>query len=67
MKRAISFFLLSFAVAGLAGAVPLPVLPPFPDIAGPELWIDGPDAVQPGTGRAYPDVAVVRLDILPTR
>lgn len=58
MKRAISFLLLSIAVAGLAGAVPLPVLPPFPDIAGPELWIDGPDAVQPGTGRSHPDVAV---------
>lgn len=58
MKRAISIPLLSFAVAGLAGAVPLPVLPPFPDIAGPELWIDGPDAVQPGTGRSHPDVAV---------
>jgi len=26
--------------------------------AGPELWIDGPDAVQPGGQRGLPDVAV---------
>ena len=26
--------------------------------AGPELWIDGPDAVQPGSQRDSPDVAV---------
>jgi len=31
---------------------------PFPDIIGPELWIDGPDADQPGTQRIWPDVAV---------
>jgi hypothetical protein len=31
---------------------------PFPDIVGPELWIDGPDADQPGTQRIWPDVAV---------
>ncbi len=58
MKPAVSTFLLSFAVVGLAWAAPIPLLPPFPDIAGPELWIDGPDAVQPGTGRSNPDVAV---------
>ena len=29
----------------------------FPDIVGPELWIDGPDAVQPGSTQS-PDVAV---------
>jgi hypothetical protein len=32
--------------------------PSFPDIASNEHWIDGPDAVQPGTQRAFPDVAV---------
>ena len=33
--------------------------PPPPSIeAGPELWIDGPDAVQPGGQRGLPDVAV---------
>ena len=26
--------------------------------AGPEIWIDGPDAVQPGNDRSNPDVAV---------
>ncbi len=26
--------------------------------AGPELWIDGPDNVEPGTSRNFPDVAV---------
>ena len=57
MRRAASFVVMSFAVS-VAWAVPFPVLPPFPDIAGPELWIDGPDSVQPGSGRSYPDVAV---------
>lgn len=32
--------------------------PPFPDIAGPELWIDGPDAVQPGLQRDLSAAAV---------
>jgi len=32
--------------------------PPFPDIAGPEIWVDGPDNVQPGSQRDYSDVAV---------
>ena len=31
---------------------------PFPDIAGPELWIDGPDAVSLGNDLQFPDVAV---------
>ncbi len=31
--------------------------PPFPDIASSEIWIDGPDAVQPG-GPGVSDVAV---------
>lgn len=35
--------------------------PSFPDIAGPEQWIDGPDAVQPGTQRDFSDVAVDNL------
>jgi hypothetical protein len=34
------------------------VNPPFPDIAGPEIWVDGPDAVQPGAQRDFSDVAV---------
>jgi hypothetical protein len=33
------------------------VAPPFPDSAGPEIWIDGPDNVQPD-GPNFPDVAV---------
>ena len=43
MRRAASFVVMSFAVS-VAWAVPFPVLPPFPDIAGPELWIDGPES-----------------------
>ena len=31
---------------------------PFPNIAGPELWIDGPDNVQLGNSSGNPDVAV---------
>ena len=34
------------------------VQPPFPDIAGPEMWIDGPDAVELGSSSGNPDVAV---------
>jgi len=26
--------------------------------AGPEIWVDGPDNVQPGNSRSYPDVSV---------
>ncbi|MEJ2085898.1 MAG: hypothetical protein P8Y44_09500, partial [Acidobacteriota bacterium] len=33
------------------------VNPPFPDIAGPEIWVDGPDNVQPDPPN-FPDVAV---------
>jgi hypothetical protein len=33
-------------------------VPAFPDASGPELWIDGPDAVQLGTSSGNPDVAV---------
>lgn len=32
---------------------------PFPDIAGPERWVDGPAAVQPGS---TPDVSAVAVD-----
>ena len=60
LKCMITLLLMSFAVS-FTWAVPLPLLPPFPDIASPERWIDGPDAVQPGTGRIYPDVAVDEL------
>ncbi|MEJ2086498.1 MAG: hypothetical protein P8Y44_12610, partial [Acidobacteriota bacterium] len=50
-------------VAGLAvTASSLPaedgVNPPFPDIAGPEMWIDGPLAVQVGGTKTVNDVAV---------
>jgi hypothetical protein len=31
---------------------------PYPDYVGPELWIDGPKAVQPGNNRNNPGVAV---------
>ncbi len=31
--------------------------PPFPDIVGPEHWIDGPEASQPGSPQ-FPDVAI---------
>ena len=34
---------------------------PFPDIASPEIWIDGPTSVQPGNDRRFPDVAVDEL------
>ena len=34
------------------------VSPPFPDISSPEIWVDGPDAVQPGSQRDFSDVAV---------
>ncbi len=61
MRRAIKSCLLTL-VAALSLA---PVLfagdeegLPFPDIASPEIWIDGPDAVQPGNDRRFPDVAV---------
>ncbi len=32
--------------------------PSAPGEAQPELWIDGPDAVQPGTGREFPGAAI---------
>jgi hypothetical protein len=51
---------MSFAV-GLTWAFPVPQVAGFPDIAGPELWIDGPDAVQLGWDRSFPDVAVDEL------
>jgi len=45
----------------LIGAAALPaedgVNPPFPDLASAEIWIDGPDNVQPPSGN-FPDVAV---------
>ena len=43
----------SIADSGVAEGPPPPPIDP-----GPEIWIDGPDAVQPGNDRSNPDVAV---------
>lgn len=45
------------AVSGAVADEPTQQIP-FPDVASPERWIDGPDAVQPGSQRDYSDVAV---------
>jgi hypothetical protein len=57
-RKLVSCMLIGASI-GLAGARPgSAVQPPFPDIAGPELWIDGPLADQVGGVKAYVDVAV---------
>jgi len=58
MRPSVSLCLV-LVVVYLTLIAPLPAqLPPFPDIASNEIWIDGPDAVQPGNDRSFPDVAV---------
>jgi len=47
-----------FASVAVLSAQEAGVNPPFPDNAGPEKWIDGPDAVQPNGDPRMSDVAV---------
>jgi hypothetical protein len=57
MHRSALFVLIAFVLPGTIALLPPAVASPGGD-GGIEVWVDGPAAIQPGTDRTFPDVAM---------